>query len=118
MIVSVRQDADLAPEDAAAVPASSDVVVVGAGTMGAWTALFAQTGTPDGDAGGGRTVLLIDAFGAGSPRATSGDESRIIRAAHGADPLYARWARRGRRLRGRYAARSGRAPFLPGGGGW
>ena len=43
---------------------------------------------------GGRTVTLLDAWGAGHSRATSGDETRITRAAHGADPLYARWSRR------------------------
>ena len=65
-----------------------DLVVVGAGTMGAWTALWAQRG--------GRQTLLIDEYGAGHPRATSGDENRIIRSAHGRDALYARWARRAR----------------------
>lgn len=65
-----------------------DVVVVGAGVMGAWTALHARRR-------GWRTTL-IDAFGAGHARATSGDETRIIRASHGADPFYARWSREAR----------------------
>jgi glycine/D-amino acid oxidase-like deaminating enzyme len=65
-----------------------DVVVVGAGTMGAWTALQARRG--------GRRVELIDAFGAGHPRATSGDETRIMRSSHGPDAYYARWSRRAR----------------------
>lgn len=66
---------------------TADLVVVGAGTMGAWTAYWAQVG-------GGRRVTLLDAWGAGNPRATSGDETRITRAAHGHDRLYLRWARR------------------------
>jgi glycine/D-amino acid oxidase-like deaminating enzyme len=66
----------------------NDVVVVGAGVMGAWTALQARRR-------GWRTTL-IDAFGAGHSRATSGDETRIIRASHGADPFYARWSREAR----------------------
>jgi glycine/D-amino acid oxidase-like deaminating enzyme len=66
----------------------SDVVVVGAGTMGAWTALQAVRG--------GRSTTLVDAFGAGHPRATSGDETRIIRSSHGDDELYARWSRAAR----------------------
>ena len=66
----------------------TDLVVVGAGTMGAWTALRA--------AQSGRKTILVDAYGVGHPRATSGDESRIIRASHGADPYYTRWAREAR----------------------
>jgi sarcosine oxidase len=66
---------------------TADLIVIGAGTMGAWTAYWAQLA-------GGRTVTLLDAWGAGHSRATSGDETRITRAAHGADALYARWARR------------------------
>ena len=54
--------------------------------MGAWTALWARRS--------GREVTLIDAYGAGHPRATSGDETRIIRASHGADVFYTRWSRR------------------------
>jgi sarcosine oxidase len=64
---------------------AADVVVVGAGVLGAWTALEARRR-------GWRTTL-IDAFGAGHARATSGDETRIIRASHGADPFYGRWSR-------------------------
>ena len=65
--------------------AAADVVVVGAGTMGAWTALRSRRA--------GWTTTLIDAFGAGHPRATSGDETRILRSAHGADTFYTRWSR-------------------------
>ena len=66
----------------------TDLIVVGAGTMGAWTALHA--------ARAGRRTVLVDAYGAGHPRATSGDETRIIRASHGADAYYTRWAREAR----------------------
>lgn len=65
-----------------------DLVVVGAGTMGAWTALRARRA--------GWSTTLIDAFGAGHPRSTSGDETRICRAAHGSDTFYVRWAREAR----------------------
>lgn len=65
--------------------AAPDLLVVGAGTMGAWTARFAQRG--------GRRTLLVDAYGIAHPRATSGDESRITRAAHGDDGLLTRWSR-------------------------
>ena len=66
----------------------TDLVVVGAGTMGAWTALHS--------ARGGRSTTLLDAYGAGSPRATSGDETRITRASHGLDRFYVRWSRAAR----------------------
>ncbi|HEU4671304.1 MAG TPA: FAD-dependent oxidoreductase [Candidatus Limnocylindrales bacterium] len=65
-----------------------DLLVVGAGTMGAWTARLAQLGR--------RRTVLVDAWGAGHPRATSGGESRISRASHGDDELYTRWSRRAR----------------------
>jgi sarcosine oxidase len=63
----------------------TDVVVVGAGVMGTWTALHAVRG--------GRSTTLVDAFGAGHARATSGDETRILRSAHGEDMFYTRWSR-------------------------
>ena len=66
----------------------SDLVVVGAGTMGAWTARRGQQA--------GLDVTLIDAYGAGHPRATSGDETRIIRSSHGPDPFYTTWSREAR----------------------
>lgn len=74
------------PVDEARRP--TDLLVVGAGAMGSWTAYLARAG--------GRQVTLLDAWGAGNPRATSGDESRISRAAHGDDQLYTRWSRRAR----------------------
>lgn len=67
---------------------SPDVIVVGAGVMGAWTALELRRA--------GRDVLLLDAYGFGHPRATSADASRILRSAHGADVFHARWAREAR----------------------
>jgi len=66
------------------------LLVVGAGAMGAWTAYWA--------ARGGLDTRLVDAFGPGDPRATSGDESRIIRSSHGPDEFYALWARDAREL--------------------
>lgn len=67
---------------------AADVVVVGAGVMGSWTALQARRR--------GWTTTLLDAFGAGHSRATSGDETRIIRCSHGPDPFYSRWSREAR----------------------
>ena len=63
-----------------------DVVVVGAGVFGAWTAYqLSQKGA---------AVLLVDAYGPGNSRASSGGESRIIRMGYGPDEIYTRSAQR------------------------
>ena len=63
-----------------------DVVVVGAGVFGAWTAWHLVRR--------GRRVLLVDAYGPGNARASSAGESRIIRMGYGGDEIYTRWAQR------------------------
>jgi len=109
------------PEALGKSPQTADLVVVGAGAMGGWTAYLAQAGGtgPDGSAvGGARTVALIDAWGAGHPRATSGDETRIIRASHGRDQLYTRWSRRALELWRRYEREWNVELVLPAGALW
>ena len=64
---------------------SEHVAVVGAGVFGAWTATQLQRA--------GHRVTLIDAYGAAHSRASSGGESRLIRAAYGRDAIYTRMAR-------------------------
>ncbi len=67
-----------------------DVAVIGAGVFGAWTAYqLRQTG---------KRVVLIDAYGPGNSRSSSGDESRIIRMGYGADEIYTRSALRSLKL--------------------
>ncbi|MFN0084890.1 MAG: FAD-dependent oxidoreductase [Blastocatellia bacterium] len=63
-----------------------DVVVVGAGVFGSWTAYELVKR--------GHRVGLLDAYGAGNSRASSGGESRIIRMGYGAEEIYTRWAHR------------------------
>ena len=63
-----------------------DVVVVGAGVFGAWTACQLRRA--------GAEVLLVDAYGPGNSRASSGGESRIIRMGYGPDAIYTRMAQR------------------------
>jgi glycine/D-amino acid oxidase-like deaminating enzyme len=63
-----------------------DVVVVGAGVFGAWTAYHLKRS--------GARVLLLDQHGAGNSRASSGGETRIIRMAYGADETYTRGSMR------------------------
>jgi monomeric sarcosine oxidase len=67
-----------------------DVAVVGAGVFGAWTAYQLRRS--------GKRVVLIDAYGAGNSRSSSGDESRIMRMGYGADEIYTRSARRSLQL--------------------
>lgn len=79
--------------------------------MGAWTAYLAQKS-------GGRSVTLLDAWGPANARSTSGDETRITRAAHGPDRLYTRWSRRSLELWKRFAAEHGIVIFVPSGVLW
>jgi monomeric sarcosine oxidase len=81
----------LVPSPLASAPAilttpASSVVVVGGGAFGAWTALHLREL--------GHTVTLVDAYGPGNSRATSGDETRQIRIGYGDRELYARMAQR------------------------
>lgn len=63
-----------------------DVAVVGAGVFGAWSAHQLRLA--------GASVLLIDAYGPGNSRASSGGESRIIRLGYGPDEIYSRSSQR------------------------
>jgi sarcosine oxidase len=63
-----------------------DVAVVGAGVFGAWTAYQLRRA--------GAEVLLLDAYGPGNSRSSSGGESRMIRMGYGPDEIYTRMAQR------------------------
>lgn len=80
---SARAGSTPAPRKASAQP---DVIVIGAGVFGAWTAWHLQNA--------GRQVLLLDAYGPGNSRASSGGETRVIRMGYGADETYTRWSQR------------------------
>ncbi|MCR5880827.1 FAD-dependent oxidoreductase [Phenylobacterium sp. J367] len=83
-VVTAMAGAGVAAGQAGAAPAVHDVVVVGAGVFGAWTAwALAQAG---------KRVAVVDAYGAGHARASSGGESRVIRFSYGGDPLYSSMA--------------------------
>ena len=62
------------------------VVVVGAGAFGGWTALFLRRQ--------GVRVTLVDAWGPGNSRASSGGETRVIRATYGPRAVYTHMAAR------------------------
>ena len=66
------------------------VIVIGAGAFGGWSALdLLQTG---------RKVTLLDAWGPGNSRASSGGETRVIRATYGAQGIYTTMVARALRL--------------------
>jgi glycine/D-amino acid oxidase-like deaminating enzyme len=66
------------------------VAVVGAGAFGGWTALHLLRQ--------GARVTLLDAWGPGNSRASSGGETRIIRGTYGPDGIYTRMAARALQL--------------------
>jgi glycine/D-amino acid oxidase-like deaminating enzyme len=62
------------------------VAVIGAGAFGGWTALNLLRG--------GARVTLVDAWGPGNSRASSGGETRVIRGTYGPDGIYTRMVAR------------------------
>lgn len=62
------------------------VAVVGAGAFGGWTALYLLRR--------GARVTLLDAWGPGNARASSGGETRVIRAVYGPDQVATRMVAR------------------------
>jgi sarcosine oxidase len=70
------------------------VAVIGAGAFGGWTALHLMER--------GARVTLLDAWGPGNSRASSGGETRIMRLAYGPDQPYTETASRSRKLWTKY----------------
>src|SRR5687768_16697542 len=62
------------------------IVVAGAGAFGGWTALHLRRL--------GANVTLVDSWGPGNARSSSGGETRVIRAIYGADREYTEMVRR------------------------
>ena len=60
-----------------------DIVVVGAGSFGAWTALNLQRG--------GARVTLVDQYGPANSRSASGGETRGVRSSYGDRPQGLQW---------------------------
>lgn len=58
----------------------SSMTVIGAGAFGGWTALYLQRQ--------GVKVTLIDTWGPGNSRSSSGDETRVIRSTYGDNQFY------------------------------
>ena len=90
--------------------AAPHVVVVGAGAFGGWTALWL--------ARRGAQVTLLDAWGPGNMRASSGGETRVIRASYGDRAIYTRMAVRALRLWSEFEREWGRRFYTPTGALW
>lgn len=72
------------------MPKRIHVAVVGAGAFGGWTALYLLRQ--------GARVTLIDAWGAGNSRSSSGGETRVIRGTYGPGQPYTQMAARALKL--------------------
>ena len=111
--------AALAPAPASARPAAAgpapapaagtSVAVVGAGAFGAFTALALRRL--------GARVTLLDAWGPGNSRASSGGETRVLRAVY-ADKIYVELAARAFERWAEFERRTGRQFFHPTGALW
>jgi monomeric sarcosine oxidase len=87
-----------------------DVVVFGAGAFGGWTALELLRR--------GARVRLVDPWGPGNPRASSGGETRVIRATYGSHEIYTAMAARSLRLWRAHEERFQRQLLRPTGALW
>jgi len=72
------------------MPSKTHVAVIGAGAFGGWTALFLLRR--------GARVTLVDAWGPGNARASSGDETRVIRGTYGPNQPYTKMTARALQL--------------------
>jgi glycine/D-amino acid oxidase-like deaminating enzyme len=81
------------------------IAVIGAGAFGAWTALYLLRG--------GARVTLLDAWGPGNSRASSGGETRVLRGAYGPGQPYTKLAARAMELWKAHEAQWKRKFFFP-----
>src|SRR5438105_903495 len=86
------------------------VIVVGAGAFGGWTALQLLKR--------GAKVTLLDAWGPGNSRASSGGETRVIRATYGSARIYTQMAARALQLWPEYEKQWNLKVFFPSGVLW
>jgi glycine/D-amino acid oxidase-like deaminating enzyme len=89
-LLALNASRALSPLFATAGGARPRVAVAGAGAFGGWTALHLLRR--------GARVVLVDAWGPGNSRASSGGETRVIRATYGPDRIYVEMAARSLRL--------------------
>jgi sarcosine oxidase len=104
-----RLAAGEAPDAARRAGSPASVAVVGAGAFGAFTALALRRM--------GAKVTLLDAWGPGNSRASSGGETRVLRAVY-ADKIYVELAARAFDRWADFERRTGRTFFHPTGALW
>lgn len=68
------------PPDIPELPQGTHIAVIGAGAFGGWSAYFLNKR--------GYRVTLIDGWGPGNSRSSSGDETRVIRSTYGNNATY------------------------------
>jgi glycine/D-amino acid oxidase-like deaminating enzyme len=90
--------------------AAPHVAVIGAGAFGGWTALWL--------ARHGARVTILDAWGPGNMRASSGGETRVIRGSYGDRAIYTRMAARALRLWREHQREWDRQFYVPTGALW
>src|SRR5450755_1907722 len=76
------------------------IAVIGAGAFGGWTALHLLENSAHG-----ARVTLLDAWGPGNSRASSGGETRVMRGSYGTDQVYTEMAARALKLWDKYQRR-------------
>jgi monomeric sarcosine oxidase len=84
---------------------SYDVAVIGAGVFGAWIAHTLRKK--------GKRVALLDGYGAGNARSSSGGQTRVIRMGYGDQEIYTRWSMRSLELWKGLFQEARRPFFLP-----
>lgn len=89
---------------------ASRVAVIGAGAFGSWTAWHLQKL--------GARVELIDAWGPGNVRSSSGGETRVIRAVYGTDRIYVEMVKRSFALWEQLAAATDEPVYIETGALW
>jgi glycine/D-amino acid oxidase-like deaminating enzyme len=85
------------PSTISSVKSKPHIAVIGAGSFGGWTALHLLEA--------GARVTLLDAWGPGNSRASSGGETRVMRGTYGPDQPYTAMAARALKLWEKYERR-------------
>lgn len=91
-------------------PNKGKIVVIGAGAFGGWTAFHLLDR--------GYDVVLLDAFGPGNSRASSGGDSRVIRGIYGPDKIYVDLVSRSFRFWKTYQKKWHQSLYFPTGALW
>ena len=86
------------------------IAVIGAGAFGGWTAHHLLRK--------GYDVTLLDVFGPGNSRASSGGDSRVIRGIYGEDRIYVDLVARSFKLWKRYQKQWKQSLYFPSGALW